>query len=499
MQVEEIKNEGLSREYSVTIPANELNDKRDAKLKEYSKTIRMPGFRPGKVPLKIMQQKYGKAVLGEILEGAVNDSSEKVIQDKGIQPALQPKIEIKEFEEDKDLVYTISMEIIPDFSVSEYKGLKLEKPVASVSDEQIGDTLTRIASQRRTSKKVEEDREAKKGDIAVIDFKGRTADDNKEHPGMEANGHHLELGSGHFIPGFEDQLIGKKPGEKAEVKVTFPDEYQKDLAGRDAIFDVEIKEIREPVEAEINEQLAKDLGFDDLNGLKEAVKQQLQQEYDQFSRMKVKRALLDVLDEQHKFEVPEGMLDMEYKSIINQIEQDQKSSDEAESKLSDDEKAELKDIADRRVRLGLVLSKVGNENNISITEQELRAAVIKEAQKYPGQEREVFDFFQNTPQALESLRAPIFEDKVIDFILELSDISEKEVSPEELTAEDEESENKPEEKKQKKSTGKKKSTSTKKAGDKAEEAEKGADAEKPKAKKSSSKSSGGPKKTTKKS
>ncbi len=437
MQVEEIRNEGLSREYTVTIPANELTERCDAKLKEYSKTIRMPGFRPGKVPLNIMRQRFGKSVLGEILEGAVNDSSEKLIKDKGIQPALKPKIEIKEFDDGKDLVYTLSMEVLPEFETGDYKGLKIDRPVAKVSDQQIDETLERIASQRRSSKKVEEDRKTVKGDIAVIDFHGRTADDNKEHPGMHSHDHHLELGSGHFIPGFEEQLIGKKPGDKVEVKVTFPAEYQKDLANRDAIFDVEIKQIRTPEKVEINEQLAKDMGFDDLAGLKEAVREQIQKEYDMFSRMKLKRALLDILDERNKFEVPAGMLEMEYQSIVRQIEQEQKQN-ESDHKLSDSELEELRVIADRRVRLGLVLSKIGNTNNISINEQELRTAVIREAQKYPGQEREVFEYFQKNAHALESLRAPLFEEKVIDFILELAILNEVEVTPEELTAEEEE-------------------------------------------------------------
>jgi trigger factor len=440
MQVEEIKNEGLNREYSITIPANELDERRDAKLKEYAKDIKLPGFRPGKAPINILRQRYGKAVLGEILETAVNDTSEKVLKDKGVQPALQPKIEVKEFDEGKDLVYTMALEILPEFTLGEFKGLNLEKPVATAGDKEVNEALERIAGQRRSSKKVEEDRATKKGDIAVIDFKGRTADDNYEHPGMQASDHYLELGSEHFIPGFEEQLIGRKAGDKTEVKVTFPEEYQKDLAGRDAIFDVEIKEIREPAEAQIDNQLARDLGFDDIAALKEAVRGQIQSEYDLFSRMKVKRKLLDMLDEQHQFEVPSGMLDMEYNSIVQQIEQENEKAhgDGEKTELGEEDKQELKDIADRRVRLGLVLAKIGNDNNITVSDQELRSAVIREAQRYPGQEREVFDYFQNNPQALEALRSPLFEEKVVDFIVELSNIEEKEVDPEVLTADDEE-------------------------------------------------------------
>ncbi|NCC22610.1 MAG: trigger factor [Alphaproteobacteria bacterium] len=450
MQVEEVKNEGLSREYTITIPANELDAKRDEKLKEYARTIRMPGFRPGKVPLNILRQRYGKAVLGEILEKAVNDSSMKVMKDKGVTPALQPKIEVKEFDEGKDLVYSMAVEVLPEFEVGDFKNLKLEKPVAKASDKEIGEALSRIASQRKSSTKVEESRASKKGDIAVIDFKGRTADDNREHPGMATDGHYLELGSGQFIPGFEEQLVGRKVGEKVEVKVTFPEQYQPELAGRDAIFDVEIKELRAVKEAEADDQLATDLGFEGLQALKDAVKEQIENEYSQFSRMKVKRALLDILDENNKFAVPPGMLDLEYESIVRQVEAESHQNhdhgpDEAcehDHTLSDEDKAELREIADRRVRLGLVLSKIGNENNIQVSDKELQRAVIQEAQRYPGQEKMVFDYFQKNRQALEGLRAPLFENKVVDYILELADVKEIEVTPEELQKEGEEPEEK---------------------------------------------------------
>lgn len=455
MQATETKNEGLNRGYEVTIPSGDLDDLRDEKLKEYSKTVKLPGFRPGKVPLTLMRQRYGKAVLGEIIESAVNDSSQELMKEKGIRPALQPKIEIKEFDEGKDLTYTMEVEILPEFEVAEYKGLTLEKPVSTAGDKEVNEALERIAEQRKSNKKIEEDRASAKGDIVVISFNGRTADDNKEHPGMQSDSHYLELGSGQFIPGFEEQLEGKKPGDEIEVKVTFPENYQADLAGRDAVFEVKIKEIRIPVKAEIDEDMAKGMGFDDVNALKDAVHQQIQGEFDKFSRMKIKRALLDIMDEQNKFDVPTGMIEMEYEAISKQMKAEQQQAGEEDSKISEEDEKELREIAERRVRLGLILAEIGNKNNIAVSEQELRNAVISESRKYPGQEREVFDFFQKNPQALESLKAPLFEEKVVDFVLELAEVTDKEVDPDALTSEEDDKDAKDEKKEEKKKPAKK--------------------------------------------
>lgn len=437
MQVKEIKKTGLTHELEVTVPANDLEKMADAKLAEVGKTIRMPGFRPGKVPLDVLKKKYGKSIMGEVLEGAVNETSNKAIKDKNLQPALQPKIEVKSFEEGKDLIYTLSVEVLPTFKVAEIKGTKLTKPVAKADDKAIMEALTRIASSRKGSEIVTTGRAAKKGDLVKIDFHGRTAHDNKEHPGMHMHGHMLEIGSGQFIPGFEDQLIGAKAGSKVEVKVKFPEKYgAQELAGKDAIFDVDVIEIHEPKEASIDDEFAKGFGMDDLAALKKAVGEQIEKEFGEHSRMKVKKALLDILDEKNKFEVPQGMLDLEYNNITQQIEQDRKHQG-LETKMTDDEQKELKDIAERRVRLGLILSEVGKANNLQVSDIELQKAVITEAQKYPGQEKAVFEYFSKNRNALEGLRAPIFEDKVVDYLLELADVSEKNVTPEELTADDE--------------------------------------------------------------
>ncbi len=443
MQVKELTNKGLSYEIEITIPVKDINERRDEKLQEFSKTVKMAGFRPGKVPLPLMQQKYGKAIMGEVLESAVNDTSEKVLKDRNLRPALQPKIEVKSFDDGKDLVYTIQVEVLPKFEIADFKGAKLQRLVAKPSDAEITEALERIASSNPSTQVVEAKRASKKGDTVKINFKGRTADDNKEHPGMAMEGHNLLLGSGMFIPGFEDQLTGKKAGDKVEVKVDFPKNYgAKELAGRTAIFDVEIAELREPGESKIDDEFAKTLGLENLDALKKAVSEQLQQEYNRHTRMNLKKNLMDYLDEKHDFEVPAGMVDMELQNILRSVEMDkqQHQHDDCEEgcghdhevKISDKEREELGGIANRRVRLGLLLSEIGNNNKITVSDPELQRAVITEAQRYPGQERDVFDFYSKNRNALESLRAPLFEEKVVDYILELADVSEKEVSPEDL-------------------------------------------------------------------
>lgn len=468
MQVKELKQNGLNHELEITVTAQDIDKRVDLQLVEVGKTAKLPGFRPGKVPMAMLKKRYGKAIMGEVLEKAVDETSQKALQDRKLTPALRPKIEVKSFDEGKDLTYTIAVEVLPEFKVVDFKGVKLERPVAKVAAKSVDEALERIAQNNQGTEEVKTKRGAKEGDTLVMDFHGRTADDNKEHPGMHAHGHNLTLGSGQFIPGFEDQLIGVKAGEKREVKVSFPEEYgAKELAGRDAIFDVDVSQIREPVESKIDDELAKSLGLDDLKALRAAVEEQLQKEFDSQSRLNLKKALLDFLDDEHDFQIPQGMLEMENDNIIHQVELDRQRHGE-DKELSDEEKAEFKSISERRVRLGLILSQVGNENKLNVGDQELQRAVIAEAQKFPGQEREVFDYYAKNPQALESLRAPLFEEKVVDFILELAEVTDKTVTPEELLkALEEDEEVKP---KKKKASSAKKADS--KPKDKAEESEK---------------------------
>jgi trigger factor len=464
MNVKELKTNGLSHELEITIPANDIDKRVEARLAEVGKTIKMPGFRAGKVPLAMLKKRYGKAIMGEVLELAVNETSEKAMKDKELRPAMQPKIQVKEFDDGKDLVYTLSVDVLPTFKIVDFKGAKLEKPVAKPDAKAVDEAIERIAANNKGTEEIKTKRGAKEGDTVVIDFDGRTADDDVHHQGMKAEGHHLQLGSGQFIPGFEDQLVGVKVGDKVDVKVDFPENYgAKNLAGRAAIFEVTLHQIREPVDAKIDDEFAKSLGLETVDALKKAVEEQLQKELDHHSRLNLKKGLLDYLDAAHKFEIPPQMLEMEYENILQQVEADRKNQGE-EQELDAAQKKEFKEIAERRVRLGLILSEIGRLNNIAVADAELQRAVITEAQKYPGQEKAVFDYYAKNRQALESLRAPLYEDKICDFILALAHVTEKSMTPEALFAAlDDEEEEKPKKASSKKAEGDEKPAPKKKA------------------------------------
>ncbi len=436
MQAREIRNEGLNRAFEITIPATEISDRVDRHLVKVGKTLRLPGFRPGKVPMPLLKDRYGKAVLSDVLQEAVNETVGSVMKDKGLRPALQPKVEVKDFDDGKDLVYTVAVEVLPEVKLAAFKDIALDRPVAKVTEEAVTDTLTRIAAQQRQSDPAPEGHKAAQGDVVVITFHGRTVADGKEHPGMHSHGFSLTLGSGQFIEGFEDQIVGHKAGDSFTVNVTFPEAYQvRDLAGQAAAFEVEIEEIRVPKDTPIDDALAKSMGLADLAALRKAVEDQMKAEYVRMSRLKVKRSLLDALDEAHVFDVPQGMIDIEFETISRQIELERKQTG-AQDDLTDSDREELLGIAERRVRLGLVLAEIGRSNGIEVGDQELQRAVVQEARRYPGQERKVFDYYAKNRAALDSLRAPIFEDKVCDFVLELAKITDKDVSAEELAAED---------------------------------------------------------------
>lgn len=429
MQVKEVKKEGLEREYKVTVTAKEYGEEVDARLAEIAKTARMKGFRPGKVPMSVVKNMYGQAVMGEVVEKLVNETSMKALQDNKVRPALQPDIKIDTFEPEKDLEYTIKVQVVPEFDLMDINKIELEKPVAPVNDDTMKDTLERIATQNQGSEAVETKRAAKKGDIAVIDFDGES--NGEKLPGMKGEKYHLELGSGSFVPGFEDQVIGQKAGDDCVVEVTFPENYNNEkLAGQPAKFEVHIHELRTPVPAKIDDELATKLGFDNLDKLKEAIKTQIESEFAQYSRMRLKRNLLDLLDENHQFDLPEKMVEMENEQIRTQVQQ------EENRELTKEELEELKEIAERRVRLGLVLAEYGQRNNVTVSEQDLNQAVMAEARKYPGQETQVFEFYRNNPQAQNALRAPLFEEKVVDYIVELVKVTETEVTAEQLVNDD---------------------------------------------------------------
>jgi trigger factor len=440
MQITETSADGLKREYKVVIPAQEIETQVNSRLQELSKTLRLPGFRPGKVPLPVVKQRYAQSILGEVLERAVNDSSQKAIDERGLRPALQPKIEVTSFAEGGNLEYDLAVELLPDIEPVDFSTIELERVVAEVDDKQVDETLDRLAKSSRDSQPVTEDREARNGDILVIDFAGTV--DGEAKPGMDAKDHRLELGSNSFVGTFEEQLVGTKPGDHRTVTVTFPENYgAAELQGKEAVFEVDVKEIREPAAAVIDDEFAKKFGADDLAALKQMIKDRIGQDYAGISRSRVKRTLLDKLADTHSFDVPTGMVDIEFETIWNRLQEELKRGgpDAEEAGKSEDElRAEYRTIAERRVRLGLLLSEVGRRNNIQVTQDELNRALVAEAQRYPGQEREVFEFFRNTPRAIDNIRAPLFEDKVIDFILELAKVDEKTVSVEELVRDPEE-------------------------------------------------------------
>ena len=460
MQVTETNADGLKREFKVVVPAAQLEARTETRLAEIAREVKLPGFRPGKVPLKIVRQKYGASILGEVLEAAVNEGTGSAIQEKGLKPAMQPKVEITSYAEGKDLEFTVALEILPEITAMDFATLSLEREKAQVPEAEIADTLKRIAERHESSETVE--RASAAGDVVVIDFVGKK--DGEAFPGGSAQGYSLKLGSNTFIPGFEDQLVGKKAGETAVVDVTFPEGYgNEDLAGKPAQFDVTVHEVREPKAAEIDDELAKKVGMDGLDALKQAIKDEITRELDGIARTKLKRALLDQLAANHDFEVPAGMVDQEFEAIWKQVEQDKEAGrlDPSDAGKDDDTlKADYRALAERRVRLGLLLADVGQKNEVTVTQDDVNKALIEEARRFPGQEHLVFQYYKSNPDALNSLRAPIFEDKVIDFILELAKVADKEVSVEDLRKDpDAADEGKAEEAKPKKKATKKKAES----------------------------------------
>jgi len=442
MQVTETKSEGLSREFKVALPANEIEEKISHRLKELARTAQMPGFRPGKVPVSVLRKKYGPSVLGEVLERAVNDSSQQALAEKGLRPAMQPQIEITSFEDGGDLEYTIGVELLPEIKPVDFSKIKLERLIPKTDDAAMENTLADIAADQGDSAVIKDDRETKTGDVLVIDFLGRVG--GEEFAGGKAEGYELTLGSGTFIPGFEEQLIGVKVGDKIEVKVKFPDSYgAAELSGKDAVFDVTVNELKETVPSAIDDELAKKVGMENLEALKKSIREEQESEFNEMSRMILKRALLDELSAAHDFEIPEKLLDREFDTIWKQFEEQRKKDKDAgqgsEEKTDDEHKKDFREIAERRVRLGLLLSEVGRANNVQISQEDVNSQLMAEARRHPGREKEVMEHYKNNPEAMEELSAPLYEEKVVNFILEQASITEKTATKDELikTMEDE--------------------------------------------------------------
>jgi len=443
MQITETSAEGLKHEFKVTVDADDIKTRIEKRLQEIGRQVKLPGFRPGKVPLTVLRQRYGSSVLGEVLERTVNDTSSEAMREQKLRPALQPKVEIVAFDEGKDLEYKLAVEVLPDVVPMNFAELQLERLRPEIPDSDIDQALERIAHQQRKDAPVE--REAGKGDIIVIDFTGSI--DGTEFPGGSAKGHRLELGSGQFIPGFEDQLLGAKAGEQRTVKVTFPADYgAADLAGKEASFAVEVKEVRELKPQPVDESLAEAVGMENLQALRDAVRQQIERDYGNIAQQRLKRRLLDRLAERHHFPVPQGMVDIELDVIWKQFEAERERAKQQgvaepdEGKSDEEIKAEYRTIAERRVRLGLLLSEVGRNNNIQVSQEELNRALMEEARRYPGQERQVIEYYRNQPGAFDNLRAPIFENKVIDYILEIAQVSDRSIAPSDLLKDEDEGE-----------------------------------------------------------
>ncbi len=442
MQISETLSQELHKQFTVTYPVSELEGRVNARLEEMKPRINLKGFRPGKAPVSFLKKQFGKSVMGEVVEAAVNEGSQKAISDNKLKPALQPRVEpvgsVEDVVEGKaDLTFKVIVDLMPDFEVTDVAKLTVERLVSDIADADINEALDRLAKNARSY--AAKDGAAEKDDVAVIDYEGSI--DGTPFAGGKGEDFNLTLGSGTFIPGFEDGLIGAKAGESRDVKVTFPAEYHApEMAGKDAVFKVTVKEVKAPEETKIDDELAKKLGLDNLATLKDRVREQLESDYKGASRMHLKRRVLDALDTAHDFPLPPAMVEHEFTNIWAQVEEELKREGKTaadEGKTEDELKAEYRKIAERRVRLGLVLGKLGEQNGITIGGDEVQRAILARARQFPGQEQQVFQFYAKNPQAQAEIRAPLFEDKVVDFIAELATVNDRKVDRDTLFADPE--------------------------------------------------------------
>jgi trigger factor len=439
MQITQTVSEDLRRQFTVTIAASELDAKVTKRLEEMKPRVNLKGFRPGKAPVSFLKKQFGKSVMGEVVEQAVNEGSQKAIADNQLKPALQPRVEpvgdVQQVVDGKaDLQFTVTVDLMPDFETADVSKLAVERLTSDVTDADVDEALDRLAKQTRGYAAKPEGEAAAKDDVATIDFLGSV--DGVPFDGGKGENFNLTLGSGQFIPGFEDQLIGAKAGESRDVKVTFPAEYHAaDLAGKDAVFAVTVKEIKTPEDAKVDDELATKMGLENLATLKDRVRDQVKGDFTAASRLHLKRRILDALDSAHNFPLPPAMVEAEFESIWAQVEAELKREGKTaadEGKTEDELKAEYRAIAERRVRLGLVLGKLGEQNGITITGDEVNRAIMARARQFPGQEQQVFQYYANNQQAQAEIRAPLFEDKVVDFIAELAQVTDKPVDRETL-------------------------------------------------------------------
>ena len=435
MKVTSIKEEGLSKIYQIIIPYSKVDKAIEVRLKEVALNAKIDGFRKGKVPVSIIKSRYETQVRGEVVEKQVSESIKNLFSEKKIRPAIQPKVDFegKPLDE-KDIKFKLSIEVFPEIKMIDFSNINLERLIANVKDMEVEKALKEIADGQKSFEPIKDKRKSKKGDAVLIDFKGKI--DGEYFEGGSSENHQLELGSGQMIPGFEDQLVGLNINDEKELKVTFPDNYpNKKLSGKKSIFEVVIKNIMVSKKTSINEDLAKNMGFPDLRTLKESIKKQIEANYAKTSRNRMKRDLLDILSKQYNFDIPKSMAENENKIIWERFEQDRKAGlldDQDKGKTDSQLKKEYRLIAERRVRLGLLMQEVGSKNNISVDEDEVKNVIMQEARRYPGEEKKVLEFYKKNPEALNAVRGPIYEDKVIDFIIKNSAVSEKKVNSDQL-------------------------------------------------------------------
>ncbi len=442
MQITETSSDGLKRTLKVVVGASELSQRFDQKLDEIKDQVQLKGFRKGKVPPAHIRKLYGKSLMSEVLEKAVNETSSQAIAERKERPALRPSIELvggkdgmeQVLEGKADLAYSMSFEVLPEIALADFSALSLERLTVDVDEASLAKALDDIAA-RSTTFTAEEGRAAVEGDRVTVDFSGSI--DGVPFEGGSGTSMGVVIGQGGMIPGFEDGLKGIEAGQSRTIVATFPEAYPvPTLAGKQASFEVTATEIARPVKPEIDDAFAVTLGLESLDKLKDAVSGQIKAEYDQGARMKLKRELLDEIEKLHSFELPPSLVEFEFNQIFAQLEKSLKEQGKTfadEGKTEDEARAEYKVIAERRVRLGLVVGEIGDKNKIQVTQDELRRALIEQARRFPGQEKMVYEYFEKTPGALAELRAPIFEDKVVDHILSLANVTERKVTREELT------------------------------------------------------------------
>ena len=447
MEVTETLSDGLKREFQVQVPAADLEARVTERLGELKGRVQLRGFRPGKVPVTHLRKIYGKAVMAETIEAVIRELNAKIVSDRGLKLAREPKVTIPDeatavenvIGGQSDLAYTLALEILPKIELADFKGIKLERQVAEVTDTQLSEALDKIAEQNRPFAAKAEGAKAEKGDRVVIDFSGKI--DGVPFEGGTGGDVGVNIGAGTFLPGFEDQLVGMSVGETRVVKVTFPENYMNaQLAGKDAEFDVTVKSLEAPGQVTVDDAFAKSLGLESLDKLKEAVRGRLQQEHAALSRQKLKRQLLDKLDETHKFALPPTLAEDEFRNVWTTVENDLKAQGRTfadEGTTEEKAREEYRGIAERRVRLGLVLAEIGEKNKITVTEEEITRAIVDRARQMPGREQQVWEYYRKNPAAVAAIRAPIFEEKVVDFLIELANITEKQVSREDFLKDEE--------------------------------------------------------------